>query len=103
MLAASASLSAASISSAVGSADRSNLPSSCNFDETFVIPSSWHNVDLNPVVFALAAPHMPLIWSNATTESNPESARCQLRRKRSRASTASSPLAAAASSSRCLS
>jgi hypothetical protein len=81
---------------AVRSADRLNLPSPCNFDETFVTPSSWCNADLNPVVFALAAPCMPSIWSDATMESNPESARRRLRRKRSRASTAPSPSAAAA-------
>jgi hypothetical protein len=57
---------AASISSAVRSADRPNLPSPRNFDETFITPSSWRIADLNPVVFALAAPRKPSIWSNVT-------------------------------------
>ena len=36
----------------------------------FVTPSSWHNTDLNPVVFALTSPRRRSIWSGATTESN---------------------------------
>jgi hypothetical protein len=66
-------------------------------DETFVTPSSWCNADLNPVVFTLASPRRRSIWSDATTESNPDLAMQRPRRKRSRVLTASSPLAAAAS------